>query len=80
MGSAFSTKPVMLSSYAEMEDTVGNEEWERINQPEVRKRVQNRLSQRRHSEYLKASRSLLTPHHSLNATLKERNFASSVSP
>lgn len=46
----------MLSSYAEMEDAVGNEEWERINQPEVRKRVQNRLSQRRHSEYPTVSR------------------------
>ena len=46
----------MLSSYAEMEDAVGNEEWEQINQPDVRKRVQNRLSQRRHSECLEASK------------------------
>ena len=43
--------PVMRSSYAEMEDAAEREEWERINQPEVRKRVQNRLSQRRRSKY-----------------------------
>lgn len=52
----------MLSSYAEMEDAVGDGEWERINQPEVRKRVQNRLSQRRHSEYPKPSRSHVRLH------------------
>ncbi len=56
------TTPVMLSSYAEMEDAVGNEEWERINQPEVRKRVQNRLSQRRHSEYPKTFDNFVTRH------------------
>ena len=38
----------MLSSSQEFEDTIENEEWARINEPEVRKRVQNRLSQRKH--------------------------------
>lgn len=52
----------MLSSYAEMEDAVGNEEWEQINQPEVRKRVQNRLSQRRHSECPRPSSSPVVFH------------------
>ena len=45
----------MLSSYAEMESAAEHEERGRINQPEVRKRIQNRLSQRRHSEYPEAS-------------------------
>ena len=50
----------MLSSFAEMESAAEHEERERINQPEVRKRIQNRLSQRRHSEYPEASIFLLT--------------------
>ena len=50
----------MLSSYAEMESAAEHEERGRINQPEVRKRIQNRLSQRRHSEYPESSIFLLT--------------------
>ena len=49
----------MLSSCHDFEDAVESEEWLTINEPEVRKRVQNRLSQRKH----RASSALHIPCH-----------------